>query len=87
MINRNKGDADDNHRQRKPEVKLHEAHPVIKSLSWSRKEGNSAGLGCHYRNSYGIPRSLIVPQDIILHVFAASSFPGTIKDDEKKCND
>ncbi len=43
-----KDDTDNHHSNRQPEIKLNEAHAIIKSLAWCRKKCNCACLGGHY---------------------------------------
>ena len=48
--------GEDHHRDRQPEVKLHEAHAVDISLAGGGDEGDGARLRRHDRKTHGVPR-------------------------------
>lgn len=47
MIDGNKRDEQNNHRQWQSKVILHKPHPICIGLTWCRKKSNGTGLSSH----------------------------------------
>ena len=81
VIDWHRDGRDENHRNREPEVELHEAHTVDVTLASGGDECDGAGLRRHDGQRHGVPRHLVVGEHEALRRLLASAAPQAIEDD------
>jgi hypothetical protein len=84
MENRNGGGAQDHHRDRQSEIKLHEAHAIGVALAGGGDEGDGAGLRRHDGEAHGVPWHRFASQEIFVHGGAAAAAVQSVADDERE---
>lgn len=78
MKNRNEGDTEHNHGQRKAKIELHETHSRGIRQSRRRKECDGAGLRSHYGKADVIPRKFSVAEHIAVDVLHMAAFVNSV---------
>jgi hypothetical protein len=80
----NKGDAQNDHRQRQTKIELYKAHPVAISQTGGRKKSDGAGLRGHNRQAHVVPGQGAVAHQKLVDIFITAAFPYAIGNNGEK---